>query len=85
MKENLPFTYFLLRYMLGFLAVVLGYRSSIGDYHLLYDQVEIDRLKLDWGPAFFDVDTCNSKENPYLISRYFNQNSNLIEGGIVGS
>ena len=37
MKENLPFTYFLLRYMLGFLAVVLGYRSSIGDYHLLYD------------------------------------------------
>ena len=24
MKENLPFTYFLLRYMLGFLAVVLG-------------------------------------------------------------
>ena len=43
MKENLPFTYFLLRYMLGFLSVVLGYRSSIGDYHLLYDQVEIDR------------------------------------------
>lgn len=35
--------------------------------------------------GFFDVDTCNSKENPYLISRYFNQNSNLIEGGIVGS
>ena len=62
-----------------------SYRSSIGDYHLLYDQVEIDRLKLDWDPAFFDVDTCNSKENPYLISRYFNQNSNLIEGGIVGS
>ncbi len=24
MKENLPFTYFLLRYMLGLLAVVLG-------------------------------------------------------------
>lgn len=28
------------------------YRGSIGDYHLLYDQVEIDRWKLDWGPAF---------------------------------
>ena len=24
MKENFPFTYFLLRYMLGFLAVILG-------------------------------------------------------------
>lgn len=31
-----------------------SYRSSIGDYHLLYDQVEIDRWKLDWGSAFFD-------------------------------
>lgn len=38
------------------------YRSSIGDYHLLYDQVEIDRWKLDWGPAFFDADICNFKE-----------------------
>lgn len=24
MKENFPFTYFLLRYMMGFLAVILG-------------------------------------------------------------
>ena len=32
------------------------YRDSIGDYHLLYDQVEIDRWKLDWGPAFLPIE-----------------------------
>ena len=39
------------------------YRDSIGDYHLLYDQVEIDRWKQDWGSAFFDADICKWKKN----------------------
>ena len=39
MKENFPFTYFLLRYML-ISGRCPSYRGSISAHHLLYDQVE---------------------------------------------
>ena len=43
MKENFPFTYFSLALHARISVRCPSYRSSIGDYHLLYDQVEIDR------------------------------------------
>jgi len=52
MKENFPFTYFLLRYMLGFLAVVL---AIVAFFFIIFyvKKKKKKKKKGGGGPGFF--------------------------------